>query len=455
MKNKLVYLMGAAALLFYTSTFTSCINGVDDEYLDQKFTEGTGGNGGEEPGEELPDLNGDYCVGGDFELSMTYNGEELSGKKVTVAADENNETAVITLAGTEQDLTEMLGGLMDFKFTSLSPIPGVEEISFNNVTLYKSSDNAYFFKGDEITPTCTIIYQGEIKEGKMDIDIKHELVNQTLAGTWALAPLKDSGNSPLYSPLWFECDSNVKVNLGKLNVGIPLSINQPIQGIISLLTGSMSGLVMNGILGTNIKIEQLVLNMLQSITTEKNGCMFATYSYSEDVTTPQWSSEMSHNILRYYYGEEEGRIFLEANADFLIGAIGGLLEGMGTSEVAITRADPEVTKEIGRELIAMLTPVLRDGIPCDYELNGDELKVNIEGETLRKLLLKVLELVNDEYAKPFVKEFIEGSLGDFAPNIILLLQNAPAGLTYHDGDATNGYTGECGPAKLGLKFVRK
>ena len=455
MKNKLFYLIGIATLLCYASTFTSCINGVDDEYLELVNNGGNGNSNEDDETIELPDLNGDYVAGGEFELvKMTYNGEELTGKAVNVAADEQNQTATITLTGTEQDLTEMLGGLMEFKFTTLSPVPGVKEIILPNVKLYNSG-TSYLFKGEVIEPTYILSYEGTIEDGKMNINLKHELVGANpLAGTWNLAPLKDTGNSPVYAPLWFECNSTVKIDMGKVSI---ISINQPIQGIISLLTGSMSTLITGGILGTKIKVEQLVLKILRDITAEKNGSIFATYSYSGDVTTPQWSSEMSHNILRYYYGEEEGKFFVEANTDFLVNAIGGLIPSIATS-APITRAgDPEHTKAIGRELIAMLTPLLRDGIPCEYtfdNVQNGELAINIEGECLRKLLLKVLELANDEYAKTFVEEFINSNLGDFAGNIKLLLQNAPAGLTYYEGTSPENYSGECGPTKLGLKFVR-
>ena len=44
MKNKLLYLIGVASVLCYTSTFTSCINGVDDDYLELRG--GSDNNGG-------------------------------------------------------------------------------------------------------------------------------------------------------------------------------------------------------------------------------------------------------------------------------------------------------------------------------------------------------------------------------------------------------------------------
>lgn len=465
MKNKLLfYFVGATLLVCSTGTFTSCVNGVDDEYLELVNNGGSGNSNEEDETAELPDLNGDYVAGGELELSMTYNGEELTGKAVNVAADEGNETATITLTGTEQDLSEMVGGLMEFKFTTFSPVPGLKEIILPNVKLYNSG-TSYLFKGEVIQPTYTLSYEGTIENGKMDIDLKHVLSGDNpLKGTWKLAASVTAGDSPNYAPLWFECDSEVKVDLGKINAGfMTLPINQPIQGIVSLLTGSMSGMIMNGILGQNIKVEQLVLNMLQDLTAEETGGIFATYNYAKDsegkidFNNPQWSSNMSHNILRYYYGEEEGEFFVEVNTDFLMNTIGGLIPSIAAN-TPITRAgDPEQTKKIGRELIEMLVPLLRDGIPCEYSFEGvvnGDLAINIEGETLRKLLLKILELANDEYAKEFVNGFIESSLGDFAENIKLLLQNAPAGLTYYDGTSPENYSGECGPAKLGLKFTK-
>lgn len=85
MKNKLFYLIGVASLLSYTGTFTSCVNGVDDEYLEQKFTD----NGGtDDESEELPDLNGEYSIEGDYDLVMTCNGDKLEGKKMIMTVDE-------------------------------------------------------------------------------------------------------------------------------------------------------------------------------------------------------------------------------------------------------------------------------------------------------------------------------------------------------------------------------
>ncbi len=434
--------------MFSTSMFTSCINGVDDEYLELQGSQ-SGGTDGEEEEEPLPDLNGDYFKGGDYELTMIYNGEELAGKKVTFLADDKNETATVILSGMENDLSSLIGGLLEFKFTSYSPIPGEKEITLTNLTLYRNG-NVYVFKGEYIQPTYTMMCDGEVEEGRMKINITHQLVNQELAGTWNLAEAKAAGASKDYSPLWCDWDSNVIVSLGKVNVGfMTLPIDKyAFNGIFTLLTGAMSGLVMNSLIGTNIQVQPLIRNLLQGVTAQPDGCMFATYSYSGDFKNPEWSSEMPRNALRYYYGNP-GQINLEVNADFLIGLLNGLINPV------ITRADKGTTIQLGQELIEILTPVLEKGIPCDYVLEGDRLTLNIDGQLLKAILSKLMELANDEFAHDFVVDFINSSLGDFGPNIMLMLETMPNALKYHDYDKdTDTYSGECGYVKLGLKFVK-
>lgn len=65
-------------------------------------------------------------------------------------------------------------------------------------------------------------FVGEIEGEKMTIDINYMLENQKLAGTWkvANANLQTSTSYDL-SPLWFDWDSKVKVNAGKIYGIIP------------------------------------------------------------------------------------------------------------------------------------------------------------------------------------------------------------------------------------------
>ena len=460
MKNRLFYLIGVAALLSYTGTFTSCVNGVDDEYLEQQLLGDSEGSG---ETEEIPDLNGDYGKGGDYDLIMTCNGEELGGKLVSFATDENNETATIILTGSEVDMETAIagaipggfGGLISglgLKYTSNSPIPGEKEITIPNIPLFKNG-TSYKFDGESVQPTYTIAYRGTIEGDKMKIDLNYELTNQKLAGTWNTAPVvgtTTNDNVAALAPLWFDFASNVPVDLGKIYI---LTVNgKKVNGILNLLAGATSGLVMGQVIGSGTPpLEQIVANLLRDITAKSNGGMFATYSYSGDLKNPAWSSEMPHNIMRYYFDvdQPDKRIYLEVNSDFLIGMIGDLVQP------AAREASPETTKQIGRELVKIMVPVLQNGIPCDYVLDGDHLTINIDGVLMRDILAKIMELVNDEYAKPYVEEFLT-SLGDFKNNLMLLFATLPNALKYHDYDKnTNTYSGECEYFKMGLKFVKK
>lgn len=225
MKNKLSYLIGVACLLSYTGTFTSCVNGVDDEYLEQKFTESSGTDN---ESEELPDLNGDYSIEGDYELTMTCNGELLEGKKVVMAVDETNESASITFTAAETDLESIIGLIpganliqgLGLRYTGNSPVPGEKEITITNVPLFRNGSN-YMFKGSYVQPTYTMNYDGKIENAKMAVNINYELTNQKLAGTWNLAPVNTNGmlegiTCVTTSPLWIDWDSNAAIDPGNI-----------------------------------------------------------------------------------------------------------------------------------------------------------------------------------------------------------------------------------------------
>lgn len=491
MKNKLFYYVGAALLIGSTCTFTSCVNGVDDEYLDQVITDDGGSNN--EGEEEIPELSGEYYEGGDLELKMFYNGDELTGKKVIVSADETNETATITFTGTELQLEAAIsqaipgyGGLVSglgLDFTTFGPVPGIKEMTFPNIKLYKRGAT-YIFEGEDTNPAYLMSFKGSIEDEVMEVSIKHELTNDKLAGTWKLAPINEkptANAAALFSPLWCDWDSRMNTDLGSIQAGIfPLNLNMPFNGVFSILGGPTSKTVIKQLLGQNISTQTIIVNMLQSITAQRNGCMFATYSYSGDFNNPAWSSEMSHNILRYYYNPEvaekdvevvvaedfsNGReiretriakatpILLEANPSFLMDMILGML-APATRGISTRNEDPEVTKELGRQLFKVLVPILQKGIPCDAVLEDGKLMLNIDGVVLRELLSKLMAVLNDDLVKPVIIDAISG-LGDFSSNIESLLSTMPDALKYHHLNKETGEPeGECGEVKLGLKFVR-
>lgn len=454
MKNRLFYLIGTALLLCSTGTFTSCINGVDDEYLDQK---NIGGGSAKDDESELPDLNGEYSETGDFELEMTYNGEKMGGKKVIVMADEKLETATFTLAGTEKDLSALSNLLegMNAIITTNSPVPGEKEVMLKNVKLFRSGKDC-LFSGEEIYPTYTLTYKGQILDDVMTIDITNKFTREEndLLGAWKMGAVKEAGSGVVptdllnnndsdptkSSPLFLDWNSTAKINMGNVPTGIDglptISVNRPMTGIFNLL---MSQLVTSQLIKPSL--EQALPKLIEYIVAEETGGMYASYSWN-GAEDPQYSTEMSHNIIRYYF-DKDNKLRLEADMDYLLGSLGGLLTRGSTG--TITRAQPDNSRVLGKELVEKLKPALEQGFPCEYTIEGDNMTINIDGAYLLDVMKTVSKLLNDEFVQEFIYpelEKIEG-VGQYLENIKNLIKNMPNAL----GD-------DCQYIKLGFRMVR-
>lgn len=461
MKNKLFYLIGVASLLCYSGTFTSCINGVDDEYLEQKFTEGTGSG---EEGEEIPDLNGEYSMVGDFNLEMISNGDVLEGQKVVMAVDENNESATITFSALETDLESVIGLIpganlitgMGLKYTGSCLIPSEKELTFTDIPIYKRG-STYAFRGDLIKPTYTMKFEGTIVDDKMTVKANYELTNQTLAGTWMLKPNLYAGSSALMTPLWYDWDTNLPIRCGIINI--------PGMGPTSDIDEYTPNLLYNALLllspggfGT-FDLQKTITDMLQSITVMPNGSMYATYAWDSNTSNPdRWSSNMNRNIIRYHYDEEKAdRIYVEINGQFLLNTIKSLIKPS-----ANTRGAAEDLKELGTKLIEFLKPALINGIPCNYKLDDNKLSIHIDEEFLMGALKLLAEVGKNEVASGFLMPLLQNdpSLAPYATNVENILKRLPELLTYKEvtGKDENGnekFAGECKYVKIGLHLEKK
>lgn len=439
MKNKLFYLFGAAFLLCSVSMFTACSSD-DDPVVDPPIDTPDGGDG-------LLDLNGKYD---EKTLKMTYNGEELTGKTVTFTADDKLEKATITLSGAEKDLTDMLGGIIgEVKFTTNSPIPGEKEVKLENIVLTANSDGTtYSFEGKDENSNRTMNYKGTVKEGEMNIEITNELKNKSLTGTWELGPLKfgimQEATANISSPLWIDWDSSNNINAGTIEgIGFDMEPLSLFTWIFSV--GDDNFLAGMGISGIDVKIQQWIKNLLQSVTVQPNGCMYATYSYSGDLNTPAWSSEMSHNIIRYYHGEEPNQVYIEANTDFILSALGNVLTK--------TRANDDQTFEaLTKALIETLRPAIENGFPCTYEITDNKMKINLDGKFTRDVLIKLVDVLNEQNINALIMGLIENdeTLKAYKSNIETVLQTLPDALKYKDDSKTE----PCEFVKVGIQLVK-
>lgn len=446
MKNKLFYLFGAAFLLCSIGTFTACSDGDDDPIV-----EVPGGDDDENGGDDNDDtwvLSGEYFAGNANILKMTYNGEELTGRKVIVKTDEENKKASLVLEGIEKKLN-----IMDLKLKPSSPIPGEERINLNDIQLTVNADaTEYTFKGEDKTATRVMTYKGSIKKGEMNIEITNELINKTLSGVWELpveVNLFNGTNCTNSAPLWIDWDSYVLINPGEIPIdnGSIKGLNQNPNSLFTWLLVMLADSNMSG-LGFSLPTEQWIANMLNSITVQSNGCMYAKYSYSGDVENPLWSEKMSHNIIRYYYGENPNQVYIEANIDFLLDALLGALTR--------TRTEGDIN-EIIAPLIEILKPALEKGFPCTYEINGNNLKINLDGTFTLNLLKRLVNVLNNPTINPLIMSLLENdaTLATYAPNVKLLLESLPDALTYKGKqDDPKDRSGECTFVKIGLQLKK-
>lgn len=449
MKNKLFYLIGVTLFFCFISTFTSCSDDGDEPIIDLPTTPT------DEPEEKLK-LDGSYSETNEkYVLKMTYNGEAINGKLVNFTADEKLENATVVLEGVEKDLGAMLSNLLELKVQTNSPIPGEKKVTLENVKLTPNKEGtAYSFEGSNTTPARIIAYKGTVKEGELSIDITNVLARQELAGTWEIADIPLSSgvpnnvdNSNLLYPLWVDWDSSMSIDAGVI-------MDFPLKAPVGVL------LPMVAFVGPSLGIdfEGAIKKMLYNITAQKNGCMYAKYSYSGDINNPLWSEEMSRNIIRYYYGDEPNQIFIEANVDFIMNALSGLISG------GKTRGDEDPTLDVLlQQLGEVLKPALENGFLCNYKLEGEKMSINIDGKFTLNLLKTIVAILNDPTINELIMNMINNdeSLKVYAPNIASLIRTLPAALTYkgnpfdpNDQSSWDKPIGRCEYVKIGLQLVK-
>lgn len=452
MKNKLFYLVGTALLMCSTGMFTSCINGVDDEYLELQGGTCTGGGSDDDEG-GIEDLNGEYSSVGELGLKMTYNGYELNGKKITFTLNDDQESATMIMTGTEVDLKNLASVFegMESKFTTYSPIPGEKELIVKNVKV-KVDGSTCTFEGEDIKPNRTFTFTGNISDETMNIDIKHMLVreNNDLLGKWKMGEAKVGtlGNTGLLSntnpetssPLWLDWGSSANVNMGKVSV---ITLDRPMNAIFNVLMIDMVAGAIGGQIGMPDGIEQSIPKLIEFIAAEETGGMYASYSWN-GTQDPQYSQDMSHNIIRYYF-DENNQLRIEPDADLLLNLIGGLVSGASTRSIT-TRDDeivlPQHAIEVAGKILDILKPALAQGIPCEYEINGNNLSIHLDRKLLLDLMKLVDELVNDKFVIRYIYPEIE-KIGEYSENVKLLLQNMH-----------NALGEDCTGIKLGLRLVK-
>lgn len=130
------------------------------------------------------------------QLMLSYNGEQMPGKSVTLTLEPHSDGAQ-SIAGemtmySEFDLSELKGMGLKGSVPGPGVIPGSPSLTFP-VTLTLSGGN-YVFSGEGLTEHATFKYSGSAESKTLKLDMEAALRNQVLAGeVLAPAPLEKVG----------------------------------------------------------------------------------------------------------------------------------------------------------------------------------------------------------------------------------------------------------------------
>ena len=310
-------------------------------------------------------------------LVLTYSGEPMLGKQVQFTPQGNK--AVIMLSSIGADLSGLVRSTGQSTGTGI--IPG-ESATILNVDLNINGDKVTF-EGTSTQNGSQIAYKGEATTGSMKLDLNVTMPTNALTNTsWSLVPL--SSKEPTV-PLHIVWKSTHTVQMeGIIKMMIPMI---PIEGQT---------------------IPKLLSAVLGKVTFLPDGNIQAEY---KDNPTDEAFKTSPLNLAMYTVVNNQVLVHLNLNQIMAITANPG------------TRASLE---EALPELIAIVLPMLTNGIPVSYTQDGDNMAFYLGYDVLAPLLNVAAKLMEDEEMKATVIELVRenaGAMGGLAVAFVTQILN--------------------------------
>lgn len=261
----------------------------------------------------------DYSYTDGAGLAMTYNGEPLVGKVVSVTAnatDPSNPT--ITLTGAPLNLDELMGqaaptlsrntASASMSLPTPGVLPGSPKVTFP-ITL--SEDGT--FSGDGSTEYCTYKYSGTwSEENGIAVQLSDvTLLDQTLGGTnWELLKVpndgydEDEAEDDDYNPQWFyqgiyiNWETSTQLDLG----GWPIPIGTVVELALAMTKVEVGE--------TSASIQKALSMVLTDISFTNDGNIIATYL---DEETGEYTVSPK-NMAQYVIDNGTLKLFLNPQA---------------------------------------------------------------------------------------------------------------------------------------------
>lgn len=310
-------------------------------------------------------------------LVLTYSGEPMLGKQVQFTPQ--GDKAVITLSSTGADLSGIVRSTGQSTGTGI--IPG-ESATILNVDLNINGDKVTF-EGTSTQNGSQIDYKGEATTSSMKLDLNVTMPANALTNTsWNLVPLSSKDATVPLHIVW-ESTHTVQME-GIIKMMIPMI---PIEGQT---------------------IPKLLSAVLGKVTFLPDGNIQAEY---KDNPTDEAFKTSPLNLAMYTVANNQALVHLNLN------------QIMAITANPDTRASLE---EALPELIAIVLPMLTNGIPVSYTQDGDNMAFYLGYDVLAPLLNVAAKLMEDEEMKATVIELVRenaGAMGSLAVAFVTQILN--------------------------------
>lgn len=310
-------------------------------------------------------------------LVLTYSGEPMLGKQVQFTPQ--GDKAVITLSSTGADLSGIVRSTGQSTGTGI--IPG-ESATILNVDLNIDGDKVTF-EGTSTQNGSQIAYKGEATTSSMKLDLNVTMPANALTNTsWNLVPLSSKDATVPLHIVW-ESTHTVQME-GIIKMMIPMI---PIEGQT---------------------IPKLLSAVLGKVTFLPDGNIQAEY---KDNPTDEAFKTSPLNLAMYTVANNQVLVHLNLN------------QIMAITANPDTRASLE---EALPELIAIVLPMLTNGIPVSYTQDGDNMAFYLGYDVLAPLLNVAAKLMEDEEMKATVIELVRenaGAMGSLAVAFVTQILN--------------------------------
>lgn len=342
-------------------------------------------------------------------LTLTVNGAPMIGKTVAYAPGADASKATLTV--TSQFDLSLIPGIEGEGNVLAGPgaLPGSKELVLP-VTLTDNNGSHAIFSGNSDTQYCTFSYSGEVTDNTLTLSFTDVTLKDTrIAGTWAPVPysINDDWASDEYgtvysNPVYYVWESTSDFNF----LGTPMPINKILDLVMAL-----------PLINDSQYTVPLALNAaLQNIDFRTDGNVIAKYiDIAEENATAQTSPA---NLAQYVLTSDNSMLF------FLNPQAIAAHEAQGLKKRA-TRADIDFSNVLGN-VIAQLGGKLGDGVPMRYRLDGNEMSVYLDTNTLLPLMKSISPLLRDEAVVAQLVELVSQQEGmDFiAPMLPSMIASA-------------------------------